>query len=288
MKKLIERAKNVIFRFDLQHVSGKWSKHPIHLDYESGKYRQDELIKLVRDTVIHFALTPDEFNELVGGGDVSDASRRAWARISKAKRDSKGDYGEVLLFLILKMFFPATERFVTKVRLRSSKRDQIKGFDCAHFTIEGGDVVLWLGEAKFHQSFSTAVTEAVKSLTEHFETQYLKDEISILHSNIEINKDCPDYAKLESVLNGSRSIDTIKFKIPVLLTYDSAEVVKHTSVTTPAFIQKMKDEFMEKFKKIDEQKLSVSANFDIVFLVFPFESVKVIKEELEKIENASR
>jgi hypothetical protein len=289
MKKLLDRAKNVIFKFDLEYSEGKWKTHPVHLDYEDGKYRDGALTKIIQDAVAHFALTQEEFDELVKQhGDVGGAVRQAWSRISKARKDKKGDFGEILLFIILKLFFPESERFVTKVRLRSSTKTQINGFDCAHFTVEDGEIVLWLGEAKFHQSYSTAVTEAITSIKDHVETAYLKDEISILHSNVEINRDYPDYEKLKGVLDGSRSLDTLKFKIPVLLTYDSSEVKKHGSATTQEFAEKMKEEFIEKFKKLDEQDLTVKPNFEIIFIVFPLQSVKEIKDDLEKIEEASR
>ena len=289
MKALINRGKNLIFKFTLDPEEIKDHRHPVHLDYEGGKYRQEELIKLVRDSIIHFALTPEEFDRYVTtNGDVGEASRVAWSRISNVSRNSKGDYGEVLLFVILKIFFPDSERFVTKARLRSSTKDQIKGFDCAHFTVEGDQIVLWLGEAKFHQSFSGAIADAIKSITEHCESQYLKDEFSILFPNIELNRDYPHREKLEAILNGSQSLDTVKFKIPVLLTYDCAKIKNHSDISTEEFIREMKEEFMEKYASIESRELVLKDNFEVVFIVFPLESVQAIKQELEKIENVLR
>lgn len=289
MKALLSRAKDLIFKFSLDPSEESASRHPIHLNYESGQYRQSDLVKLVRDAVVHFALTPEEFDEYITkNGDVGEASRVAWSRISDVSKNSKGDYGELLLFLVLKLFFPASERFVTKARLRSSTKDQIKGFDCAHFTVEGEDVVLWLGEAKFHQSFSTAIDGALESIQEHCEREYLKDEFSILFPNIELNRDYPHRDKLQNILNGSRSLDSVKFKIPVLLTYDCAKLKNHSSITTDEFLQEMKEEFVAKFKVIEGRGLVLKDNFEVVFIVFPLESVKTIKDELEKIESASR
>ncbi|GHH96643.1 HamA C-terminal domain-containing protein [Neobacillus kokaensis] len=241
MKALKGRIKNLIFKFNLSSTLTS-EKHPFTLDYENGSYRQRELVKIIKDSVIHFALTPDEIKKWKESDDFGEMERKAWDRISKAHKYSKGDYGELLLFLMLSVFFP-TNKFVTKVRLRSSKKDQIKGFDCAHFTVEQGQTYLWLGEAKFHNSFSNAIAGAIESIEEHCEIDYLNDEISILSSNIEINEEFPHYEALNDLLNGGVSLDKIKIKIPVLLTYDSALLKKYDSIEDAEFLLNMEKDF---------------------------------------------
>ncbi|MFS0892381.1 DUF1837 domain-containing protein [Peribacillus frigoritolerans] len=287
MKALTGRVKNLIFKFDLSSKVVLTEKHPFTLDYESGSYRQKELVKIIKDSVIHFALTPEEIKKWKDTNDFGEMERKAWDRISKAHKYSKGDYGELLLYLMLTVFFP-TEKFVTKVRLRSSKKDQIKGFDCAHFTVENEQVYLWLGEAKFHNNFSNAISGAMSSIEEHCEFDYLNDEISILSSNIEINEAFTHYETLNTILNGGVSLDKIKIKIPVLLTYDSALLKKHTNIEDAAFIEKMEKDFIKKFKNIDDRKPSLNPNIEVIFMVIPFESVTSIKDQLEVLEEVLR
>jgi hypothetical protein len=282
MKALKGRIKNLIFKFNINSTITS-EKHPFTLDYENGLYRQRELVKIIKDSVIHFALTPDEIKKWKDSDDFGEMERKAWDRISKAHKYSKGDYGELLLFLMLSVFFP-TNKFVTKVRLRSSKKDQIKGFDCAHFTVEQGQIYLWLGEAKFHNSFSNAIAGAIESIEEHCEFDYLNDEISILSSNIEINEEFPHYEALNNLLNGGVSLDKIKIKIPVLLTYDSALLKKYDSIGDADFLLKMEKDFVKKFQNIDGRKLNLKPNIEVLFLVIPFQSVKEIKDRLELLE----
>jgi len=225
MKHLTRRAKSLIFNFEVSHSHLKTEKTGMTLNYEDGKYRQRELVRIIRETVVHFALTKNEINKYKEDDDFGEMQRKAWERISKANKNSKGDYGELLLFIILSIFFPS-EKFVTKVRLRSSTKDQIKGFDCAHFSIEDGDVILWLGEAKFHKQFSGAINDAISSIKEHCKIDYLKDEISILASNIEINESFQEYEKIDEVLNGGVTLDNINIRIPVLLTYEICHVAE--------------------------------------------------------------
>jgi len=287
MKQLKIRAKNLLFRFELSHEHVKTEKIGMTLNYEGGKYRQAELVRIIRESVVHFALTKNELKKYKEDDDFGEMQRKAWERISKAHKNSKGDYGELLLFIILSIFFP-TEKFVTKVRLRSSTKDQIKGFDCAHFSIEEDNVVLWLGEAKFHQNFSGAVTDAIKSIHEHNEIDYLKDEISILSSNIELNETFKDYEKINNILNGGVTLDKIKIRIPVLLTYDCNIIPKYGNLEDALFIEEMKIEFLKKYKNVDKHDLTLKPNIEVMFIVVPFDSVANIKTELEKLEVAMR
>jgi hypothetical protein len=188
---LASKAKTIIVKFGLSHEGSKWVKHPFHLDYGDGEYRQKDLARIIRDAVPQFALTKDELKRFLEKEDIGQAQRIAWSRISKAPKNKKGDYGELLLFVLLCLFFDSP-KFVTKVRLRSSQKEQIKGFDCAHFTIEEGKIYLWLGEAKFHQSISGAIDEAISSIEEHCGKEYLTNELSILESQVEVNEDFPE------------------------------------------------------------------------------------------------
>ena len=201
------RIGNQIFKFEATLDNASDKDTCFTLNYERGIYRQDDLVGLIRDTVKYFALTKDELREL----DASEQNRRAYTRISDANREKKGDYGELLLFLILEMFYDVP-KFVTKARLRSTTRDQIKGFDCAHFSIERQNVILWLGEAKFYQDFSKAINGAFESLNKHLkDSTYIKRQLKLLGGEIEINRtlERKTYSLLKSYVDGGRSLDKV-------------------------------------------------------------------------------
>lgn len=284
MEALKDRIENLIFEFKYSFLPNKFKKETFHLDYTSSQYRQDELVGVIRDTITHFALTPEEFQELSKKGDIGEMQRIAWGRISKAKKFKKGDYGELLLFIILSIIHEVP-KFVTKVRLRSSIQEQIKGFDCAHFTIEEEEPILWLGEAKFHKTFSGALTEAFKSIKAHFEQNYLADEISILYSNVEVNKNL-DLRTLKKVLRG-KNLDDVKFRVPILLTYDSA-VIQGNSIINAKFKTELEKELTKLNSSIEGKKIILGNNIELLFILFPLHTVATIKDELEIIESFSR
>lgn len=179
-------------------------------------------------------------------------------------------------------------KFVTKVRLRSSVGMQVNGYDCAHFTIENDEPILWLGESKFHQSFSTALTESFKSLDEHCKILYTNNEISILKPNVEVNRDLEsDFAKLKSIFAG-KSIDKIKFRIPVLLTYDS-NTIKNNEDIDEKFKKDLETELNAHHQSIENKDIkSELKNVEFIFFIFPLHTVSKIKSELEIIETAMR
>ncbi|MFN3792877.1 DUF1837 domain-containing protein [Massilia sp.] len=179
------RAQNQIFKVnaELGCPSGKDASYS--LDFEEREYRQKDLVGLIRDMVPYFALTEEEIACL----HKSDWNKVSFTRISDAQPTKKGDYGELLLYIILCIFYKSP-KFVTKARLRSSTREQIKGFDCAHFSIEdNGGVKLWLGEAKFHATVSGAISSALKSINTNFtDISKVKAELKLLGGEIEVNK----------------------------------------------------------------------------------------------------
>ncbi len=284
MDALRDRIENLIFEFKYSFTPNAYKKQTFHLDYDSKKYRQDELVKIIRDTITHFALTPEEFSEMANKGDIGEMQRISWGRISKANKFKKGDYGELLLFIILSVIYNVP-KFVTKVRLRSSIKEQIKGFDCAHFTIEKSVPILWLGEAKFHKTFSGALIDAMKSIKAHFEKDYLEDEISILYSNVEANKNV-DLAALKKVLRG-KSLDDVKFRVPILLTYDSIVIQNNTEIKKK-FEDDLKVELDKINTSIENKTIKIGSNIELLFIIFPLHTVATIKAELEKIESLSR
>jgi len=283
MNGIKKRATNLIFNINVKATDFKYNQNSFHLDFENKTYRQSELIKLIRDTVLFFALTREELDK-INSETLHKLQGRAWKRISERPREKKGDYGELLLFLLLEVFYP-TRKLVTKVRLRSSLGDEIKGFDCAHFSIDkNNEICLWLGEAKFHKDFSTAIFQAVKSINEHISDKSIKDELSILEgNNCEIDEDTRGI--IEDYLNSGISLDKMKFKFPILLTYDSPVVNSHESVCAK-FIDDLKKELENKYLSIDKKTLIIKPNIELHFIIFPLKAVADIKKELEIIEKA--
>lgn len=285
------RTKNQIFRYEVELNGCGVQDASFTLDFFDGHYRQDELVGLIRDVVPYFSLTENELKEL----EISEINKRSFTRISDARRQAKGDYGELLLYLILSIFYDVP-KFVTKARLRSTTREQIKGFDCAHFSVENGKVTLWLGEAKFHQTLSSAISSALHSLNEHItDKNRITSELKLLGGEIEINKslDKDNYYLLKSYVDGGKSLDSVDIAIPVLLTYDSVCVAEScgngaVNINEEPFLSNIGIELQGHFNKIYEKKWPGDKNIRLVFFLFPFENVAGLKEKIEMVETVMK
>lgn len=285
MEEIKSRVNNLIYsyRVSFEHDD---NYDTYHLNFENKRYRQNELAGLIRDSVPYFALTKDEIREYTSYEKISEINRIAWTRISKAHKNSKGDFGEHLLFILLSIFYP-TEKFVTKVRLRSNTHDQIKGFDCAHFSLDEDDIKLWLGEAKFHQSFSSAVQDASDSIQKHANHDYINNEISILATNIEMNN-AKTFEKLKDSLSRGKSIDELNFVFPILITYD-CKVVNSNEDLDDKFFNELEEDLEDKFQTIKSKfSFPLLQNVELIFILLPLSSVANLKENLAKIEEVSR
>ncbi len=288
---LQKQIKEQIFKFEATLANAQNDDSCFTLEYEAGRYRQQELAGIIRDTVRFFALTEQELKEY----DATEQNRRAFARISDADKKAKGDYGELLLFIILEIFYN-TPKFVTKARLRSTTKEQIKGFDCAHFSIENNnDVILWLGEAKFYSDFSNAVRDALESLKKHLTgVDYIKSQLKLLGGEIEINKSLEreKYELLKSYVDGGKSLDKVPINVPVLITYDSHCIGsfcgKGINIVDPAFKKALEKELNDKFKTIHTKSWPISKSIKIIFFMVPFESVAAIKDQIETMEKSMK
>lgn len=264
-------------------IPGYQDKKGLYLDFEDDVYMQDRLISIMNDSIYHFALTKSEYEALKADDEIGQMRRDAWSRFSKSEKAKKGDYGELLLYMILDHFYDS-KKFATKVRLRSSVKDQIKGYDCAHFTLENGELFLWLGEAKLHEDFSGALDSAFESIKEHVETDYLKDEISILKTNVELENG-ELKTKVEDILKNPPSMQKLNLKIPVFIGY---EWTKLKSLTEQEFRENIEKEIKKKFQNIKTRKEKLKTNFSLIFIILPFRDMKEFKAKIAEIESANR
>lgn len=235
--------------------------------------------------MLGYCLTDKEYQKYLNSPDSEDFTKTAWSRISTAPADKKGDFGEFFLYAILKYYFKFDEK-LTKAKIKTARGDQIKGFDCAHFSLSQNDLLtLYLGEAKFHKSFSKALSSAIESIQSLSKITKIKDEISILIDHLDNESDKENYRNARSILNSGISLDKIKFVIPVLLTYDSGVVSQHT-IDDNQFNLDLVREIRKKFKAINEKFNSPFPNFSLWIILLPFHNVEDVKNNLEKVQSA--
>ena len=213
--------------------------------YERGEWRAKQLADHVMDWLPEFALTASECTTL-GPQNATKLMRSAAKRVYDSEKfKNRGEFGELLLHAAIRQVFDSLPA-VSKIYYKSANNDTVKGFDAVHVVGPPEDLELWLGEAKFYDDISRAMSDVVSELHKHLETDYLRDEFALIVNKIDPK--WPHAAVLRKLLQPEISLDEVftRVCIPVLLTYDSPCVAGHTSCDrayAKAFEQEMRKHY---------------------------------------------
>lgn len=104
--------------------------------------------------------------------------------IEKMSAYSRGEFGEILLHLLLREF-KGTIPLVSKVYFKDSAGVPAHGFDAVH--ISPNEKILWLGESKLYTAATDGLGALVKDLSEHFTRDFLDEQFIIIKKNLENN-----------------------------------------------------------------------------------------------------
>ena len=190
--------------------------------FESGEWRCDAFSRHMMEWLPEFALTFSERENLRDHNAVELLRNAAKVVYSTEKYSKRGEFGELLLHILMRQVFN-TLPAINKIYYKSSSNETVKGFDAVHVVVneDEASLELWLGEAKFYNNASSAIIDVVEELKEHTERDYLRDEFLLIKTKIDEN--WPHFDKMHELLSPNTSLDTIfnAVCIPVLITYDS-------------------------------------------------------------------
>ena len=253
----------------------------IHCDYQRGEWNIEQFMEWIKRHIIGYALSPKEIRSLEPTQYVSAVERASRLIYGKeAKTEKRGEIGELILHGLIYDIYH-TEPVISKIYMKTSRSDTVKGFDCVHALADGDELdSLWLGEAKFYKDMSGAIREAVDSIRTLSEDIALRNEFMIISNGIGDDED-PMAVKVKNLLKRSTSLDEItpKICVPVLLTYDSKVVSQHTSLS---------EEFVENLNAevnahLDSFKGAVTdIDLDIHVFIFSLADKAKLLEEFDK------
>jgi hypothetical protein len=198
--------------------------------YELGEWRRRQLSKHVLQWLPEFALRYSEWKNLSHADAVAKVAKAALAVYSSPNYQRRGEFGEILLHILLRQHIH-TIPAISKIYFKDSSNDPVKGFDSVHIVDRNGALELWLGEVKFYKHIRQAIRDVVEELRRHTERNYLRSEFAAIVNKLD--DQWPRGQELRELIANNRSLDQIfsALCIPVLLTYDSEAVANHSSVT---------------------------------------------------------
>lgn len=225
--------------------------HGICAGFENRLWRKEQLVNYLFEYLPEFALTHTEFSNFNGENAVAKI-RQVVASIYQSKKfKSRGEFGELLLHAIIRETYN-TIPAISKIYYKDGPNETVKGFDAVHVVTTEDSLELWLGEVKFYQSISSAIRDIVEELNEHVKVRYVKNEFMAISNKID--NSWPHAEKLRALLNPHTSLDDVFSNtcIPVLLTYDSKILTKHTQ-KCDEYIAEISEEFIKLHESFNEK-----------------------------------
>lgn len=254
--------------------------HGICAGFEGLKWRKEQLVDHLFEYLPEFALNYSEYIDLNGENAIAKI-RQVAANIYKSKKfESRGEFGELLLHAIIRETYN-TIPAISKIYYKDGPNETVKGFDAVHVIDLGETLELWLGEVKFYQNISSAMSSVIEELKQHIEVRYIKSEFIAITNKIDNKWSHSD--KLKALLNPNTSLDDVfeNTCIPVLLTYDSKILAKYNK-SCKEYLDEITQELIEYHDKFcnDLGKFPVTVHLFLLPLNTKKELIECIDKKL--------
>lgn len=134
------------------------------LKIENNRFQYDQLITELTDCIITYALSKQELEEY----KQSEGGKKYFKAVKRLRdyKTNDGELGEVLLYCLLEAHLNAPKIF-TKLKLKTSSQDYVKGSDGIHLLkIKKNNYQLVFGESKMDEDLTRSLSEGFKSIYE--------------------------------------------------------------------------------------------------------------------------
>ena len=199
----------------------------------------------------------------------------ALAEIETLSYKNRGEFGELLLHLLLRDF-KGTIPLISKVYFKDSPGVPAHGFDEVHITPD--DKIVWLGESKFYSDAKRGIDALLKDLDEHFKHDYLNEQFVIIKKNLENNSIPQRDEWIERLTACTRLRDQLSMiNIPMLCMYPHDVYKKFTNMSDAAATTYHEANIRELKSYFDSHnKHPLKTSLNIILLLFPIESKKAL------------
>lgn len=195
-------------------------------------------------------------------------------------KSTKGDFGEVLLHLLLREF-KETIPLVSKAYLKDSPDVPAHGFDVVH--VSPHEKILWLGESKFYTDSKAGIKSLIEDLNDHINQNFVDRQFAFIMKNV-TNNSIPGRDEWIEILNDRSAFsDRIKMlNIPMLCIYEH-DIYNH--------FEDLKTDEAVSYHKTNVKTLKnlfdhlnnhpLKSNLNIILMLFPIANKQELLSELE-------
>lgn len=250
--------------------------------YECGEWRSSQLAEHAMEWLPEFCLTANELKSITSSNALKMIRKAAQLVYQTDKYKNRGEFGELFLHIILRQIYGSIPA-ISKIYFKDAVNNTVKGFDAVHIINIKDTFELWLGEVKFYNNAGQAVYDVIDEIQEHTKQDYLKNEKMLLLNKIDIDQESPLYPILSKLLAPNTSLDEL-FDcacIPILITYDSKTLKKHTK-TTEEFNLELAHEVMTIFDNFKNKISNLTIPIKLHVFLLPLQEKSVLINKLDE------
>lgn len=259
--------------FDLDDDSGLTQrKHEFYNtlfnDIPRFAFGENQLLK--RKNMDHMEIVREALQKIYNIPEIKEA-RKYYLEDNNVedKYIKKGEFGELVLFHLLRKYFGA-DSLISKIYFKDSISMAPHGFDAVH--VNSKTRTLWLGESKLYKDKNAAITELIKDLKEHFNTNFFASEFTIITNRVHDEEGNTDDFILELINPKTKILSKLaNIKIALFAGYNSDSISERNNVEEEEFIEKLDIEAQTLLNKLQKgkDKHPWSNHLDIYLFLLP-------------------
>lgn len=161
------------------------------LKIKNNKFAYDELVEILGESLIHFALSRDTVISLENENKHRKLVNLSIDKLRKYSVND-GELGELLLYCLLESHLNAP-KILTKLEIKTAKNNYVHGADGVHLLkISEEDYQLVFGESKLDANLRQGIYDSFDSISSMLDndSEKLKFEIELVNS--QLIKECVD------------------------------------------------------------------------------------------------
>lgn len=233
--------------------------------FELSEWRCSGLADNLIEWIIDYALKSDELRDTNHTNTFVRLKQAASRVYTSEKYERRGEVGEIAAHAVCRTYFN-TLPVAARVNYLSASNDPVKAFDLVHVRyVDGDDIELWLGEAKFFKNRNDAIKDAIASIKGHITAGFLKNEKLLLGP--QVSNDIPHSAKIKKLLSAEASLDELisSAVFPVLIAANSDATSSHVS-SNDGYSAEVTEEMNALWKKLEASGLTEKIRLKLIYV----------------------
>lgn len=248
-----------------------------HVGFDQNKFRLLPLVETIRSVIPEYALGYHQGNNIPYTEIVDRLQDAAKTVYTTDKYKARGEFGELILHLLLRDFCNSI-LLISTIYFRDSPNVPAHGFDGVHVTISGTEKKLWLGESKLYKSGKEGVANLADDIVKHFNADYLRQQFNLITRKLPA--ETPEIEHWRTLMHKNQRLDVIfsSVVIPMVCTYNSDLFVNHCD-ETQQYLNDFKKECEDLHDEFNRKK--PASTLEIILLLLPIPDKDELNKELD-------